>query len=378
MNYIYVMIIFLVFGLAILFAAHFLFYFSIIRFFGIEGILFRKILAWILAILAVSFFFSMFLVQWKDFFLTRAIYFLSGLWLGFLFYLLLALAAVWLIFWAGRIFDFDASRAVLGVVFFSAAFLFSVYGVWNAFNPKLRDISVVIPDLPAVWQGRKIVQISDTHFGAIFRDSFAENLVEKVNSIHPDAVFITGDLLDIEDGDFGSLADILNKIEAPRGIFFITGNHETYIGVGQADEILSKTKVKILKDEVVDLEGLKIIGINYPERNQKKDIVETVKKFQKDFNGKPNILLYHSPVYIKQFAEMGINLQLAGHVHKGQIFPIEFISKLIYGRYIYGLHKLGNHTVYTTAGAGSWGPTLRTSGVPEIPVITLQQSCPLI
>jgi hypothetical protein len=317
----------------------------------------------------------MFLVQWKDFFLARVFYFLSGFWLGLLLNLFLALAAVWLIGWAGRIFGFNANPAILTALFFSAAFVFSIYGSWSAFHPQIKNLTVKIPNLPAAWQDKKIVQISDAHFGAIFRDSFAKNLVEKVNSVHPDAVFITGDLLDIWDGNFGSLADMLNKIEAPKGIFFITGNHETYIGVEKAYEILNKTKVKILKDEIVDIDGLKIIGINYPEQNEKKDIVEAVKKFQKDFAGKPNILLYHSPTYayLRKFKEMGINLQLAGHTHKGQLFPLEFITKLIYRGYDYGLHQIGDYTLYATSGAGGWGPTLRTNGAPEIPVITLEK-----
>ena len=86
----------------------------------------------------------------------------------------------------------------------------------------------------------------------------------------------------------------------------------------------------------------------------------------------PSILLYHSPTHIAQAKAAGISLQLSGHAHHGQIFPIQFISRLVYGKYYYGLHIEDGYTLYASSGAGTWGPTMRTGNKPEIAIIRLE------
>ena len=163
----------------------------------------------------------------------------------------------------------------------------------------------------------------------------------------------------------------LNQLVAPQGIYFVTGNHETYLGVRRSFEALRGTPAKILDNQMAVVEGLQVVGISYPERGregfaQKMDGVQ-------GFNPSvASILLYHSPDQIAAAKAAGINLQLSGHVHQGQLFPLQFATRLIYGKFHHGLHSEGDYTIYTSSGTGLWGPTMRTGNHPEIVVIHLE------
>jgi predicted MPP superfamily phosphohydrolase len=135
---------------------------------------------------------------------------------------------------------------------------------------------------------------------------------------------------------------------------------------------LRTTPLQILADQRVEIEGLQLIGISYPERGQSLDLRRKVAELAGFKPALPSILLYHSPTHIAQAEQVGINLQLSGHAHHGQIFPIQFISRLVYGKYYHGLHVEGDYTLYTSSGAGTWGPAMRTGNHPEIVVIRLE------
>ena len=261
---------------------------------------------------------------------------------------------------------------MIAMICFGLAFLYSVYGAWNAEHPQIKNITVTIPDLPGQWKGKKIVQLSDVHLGHVHRADFMRSIAEKVNAVHPRMVVITGDLFDGSDGDLQPLVQPLNDMVPEKGIFFITGNHETFLGIDKVFEALKNTPVRILQDEVVDVDGLKVIGINYSRRGENKDVVGVLHSLEKDFAGKPNVFLYHAPLHIVEFEKSGVNLQLSGHTHRGQMFPFRYITKQIYKGYDHGLHRMGDYTLYTTVGTGTWGPDMRTGNTPEIVVVTLQ------
>jgi hypothetical protein len=217
-----------------------------------------------------------------------------------------------------------------------------------------------------------VVQLSDVHLGHILGTAFLRDIVQKVNTLDPVMVLITGDLFDGMDGRLDELVVPLNDLRAPWGIYFVTGNHETYLGTDRAFAALRKTKVRILHDEMVVVNGLQIIGIDFPEREFSKDIAAVIQTLPEYNRQMPSLLLYHSPTQVEQAKAAGIRLQLSGHTHHGQIFPIQIISRLIYQKYYTGLHVEGDYTIYTSSGAGTWGPTMRTGNHPEITVIHLE------
>lgn len=358
--------------LAIIFGGHYFIYYSFIRFFKIAGIKTETALAIIFTTLSISFIIASIIAHFKQNELTRAFYFSSGLWLGIALNLLIFFAFAWLVFGASKLLDFKINTQLLAAIAIVFALLYSGYGVLNAYNLKIKNISVKIKNLPQEWQGKKIVQISDVHLGHVLDQKFLQKIADKINLENPEIAFITGDLFDGMDGHLDDLVRPVDNIKAPLGVYYITGNHETYLGVSQVYEVLKKTKIKILDDQTVNISGLQIIGISYPERSIFKNIREIIKK-QANFNPKlPSILLYHDPTQVEEIKAEGINLQLAGHTHAGQVFPVNLVSRLLYGKYYHGLYQEEDYFIYTTSGAGVWGPTMRTYSYPEIVVITLE------
>ncbi|EKE21548.1 MAG: Metallophosphoesterase [uncultured bacterium] len=146
----------------------------------------------------------------------------------------------------------------------------------------------------------------------------------------------------------------------------------TYLGTANAQLALKDAPVKILNDELINIDGMQILGISYPERGGEESLAQKIKAL-KDFDfRKPNILLYHSPSVVKEAKDLGINLQLAGHTHGGQIFPFQSITYLIFGKYHSGLSQDGDFSIYTSVGTGTWGPMMRTSGRSEIVVLSFK------
>jgi len=366
----YFFIIFII-GLAVIIGGHYFLYFSAVKFFPVF-FQYRHILMIILLFLSVSFILFNFLASWDDNIFTRTGYYLTGIWMGLSLYLIIAAFLVWLIIFLAKIVDVKVNISTLALIFFALALVYTLWGAWNAKHPQINNITVNIPGLPDAWKGKKIVQISDVHIGLVNRSGFARRVVDLVNNENPDTVFITGDLYDHIDKDLTTTINLVNSLEAKEEIFYITGNHETYVGLERVYSDLSSSKAKILADEVVDINGLKIIGVSYPQRGEEKNIVETIKNLQGEFLGRPNILLYHSPVNIPEIKNLGVNLMLSGHTHAGQVWPLQYIHQSIYGKYYRGLHIMDNFTLYVTSGTGSWGPAIRTGSRPEIVVITLE------
>lgn len=365
---VYQAIIFFGSALAVVLATHSLLYFSIIKFFGVYSVRARLALLVATVLLGVSFIATSALVRFYENVLTKSLYFASGVWLGLFVNLLLACVVLWLLR-----FIFINNR-ILSVVLFAFAFAYSAYGVYNAFHPQIKNIDVTIKNLPSEWQGKKIVQLSDLHIGAIYGRRFLGGVVEQVNSVNPDLVAITGDLIDGMDG-IEPIPGLLNQIKSKNGVYFVTGNHETYFGLDKTFAVLAQTNANVLDNKTVNIGGLQIVGVSYPA-NRDFDGRQDIKKAilsQKGFvPGEPTVLLYHAPTNIQGAKNAGVNLQLSGHTHYGQIFPFMFITKLIYGDYDYGLRAEGDYNIYTTNGVGTWGPPMRTFNTPEIVVITLR------
>ena len=363
---------FLLIVLGILFLSHFFIYLSLVHFFDITGSARKGTLALILTLLPLSFIASSILARRVISPLSTALYFASGLWLGVGLTLMTFFAVAWAAWGATKLFAHSPGPAAFGGTAVVLAALYSGYGVWNAYHPRTKDLVVKIKNLPPEWRGRKVVQLSDVHLGRVLGAEFLARLVEKINAENPSMVFITGDLFDGFDAGLEKLVAPLNNLHGPWGTYFVTGNHETYLGTERAYEALRNTPARILRDEMVVIHGVQIIGISYPERGHPKDLAAVLKGLPGFDPRLPSILLYHSPTHIEQMKAVGINLQLSGHAHQGQLFPIQFISRLVYGKYFHGLHAEGDYTLYTSSGAGTWGPTMRTGNQPEIAVIRLE------
>ena len=369
---------FVILGLVIIFGGHYFVYRMLVASFGLVNPAGRTALGLGLGFLTFSFVLASILTRTLHGTFVQLYYFLSAAWMGIFINLLLASFLVWLAFKILSGFKINFSAVWVGAVLFLAAILFSAYGFWNAWHPKIKNIDISLKNLPSAWQGKKIVQLSDVHLGQIHGQDFLRDLIAQVNAQQPDLVLITGDLFDGMDGDLKVFVELLNEIKAKRNVYFVAGNHEVFLGKETAANILSQTEMIILNNQLVEIDGLQLAAIGYPmaidarsfvgKSSQIKDILDSLKIDP----AKPSILMKHAPTDIEPIKNSGLNLMLSGHTHRGQLWPFSFITGLIYGKYDYGLNTDNDFSIYTTNGVGTWGPPMRTGNSPEIIVITLR------
>jgi len=356
----------------ILFAWHYFLYFSSVHFFGIAGKGGRRAVAGLFLLLPASFFASAWVGRRMEGSFARGFYTASTLWIGVGLALMLFFALAWAAWGILRLHNPRPSLALFGAAAFLATCLYSAYGIWNACHPRVKEIAVGMQGLSRVWQGRRLVQITDLHLGLSLGVAFLDGVVRQVNAQKPAAVFITGDLFDGGDLSLDRFVAPLSRIQAPLGVYFVTGNHETYLGIERALAVLRRAGVRVLDDEMVSVDGLQIVGVSYPRAGFSKDIGAAIRRMPGFDPEKSSILLYHSPSQIPEVKAAGIRFQVAGHTHHGQMIPIQLITRMIYGKYYRGLHVEGEFAIYTSAGTGAWGPLMRTGNVPEITVIRLE------
>jgi len=342
-------IIFLSIMLLFLFGLHFLFFTSLIHFFSISRAGLKTILYTAMVLLTFSFISSFFLLHWRENLWTIGYYKSAALWTGALIHFAVAVVIIWIIIGIGALAGYPIHRQALAVFFLSAAICGSVYGVWSSFHPVVRQLTVAIKNLPKNWEGKTIAQLSDIHLGYFYGKKFCERIVEQVNALKPDMVAVTGDILDGMGGDFSGRLEPINRISAPLGAFFVTGNHEYYVGIDRALSILKKTQLRILNNELVNIEGVEVIGVDYPGIGSRNEIANLA---EDNPVHTARILLFHTPTNLQLNAfdpsgqhaaaywtpdttyalskQLHIDLQLSGHTHHGQIFPFNYLTRLLF------------------------------------------------
>lgn len=355
----------------VLFAGHVVFWFILIKLFSIPVGL-KMAAAFIILFLFFSVVLSSYLIHKGDNIVTRSYYLVSCFWTGLLVNFCLMALVVLILKSASWTFGFSVSLDIVKLLFFGGAFLISFWGMYNAWFPKVVTYEVRIKDLPESWNNKVVVQISDVHLGPIHRKHFFERLLSKAQSLNPEAVFITGDLFDGMESDFSWLGHPFQKMQVPRGIYYSFGNHDLYLGFNRTIDILKNNPVTILDNKMMVVDGMQIIGINY-SFNKDFDLEAAILK-QVGYNKRlPSILLFHEPKNVELAKQAEIDLQLSGHTHDGQLFPFNYLAKLEYKGYSYGLFTEGDFSLIVNRGAGTWGPPMRTSGRGEITKIILKK-----
>jgi len=384
------LIIFLGIILLLLFGMHFAFFRSAIHFFAISRPGARRVLYMVMVLLTISFVAAFILVHWHENGWTIAFYKVAATWMGFLIQFLIAITIAWLLIGLSALAGRPANRPMVAGLLLAAAVVYGIYGIWNAFHPRVREISVALKHLPPAWNDARVVQISDIHLGNLHGVSFAERMVSQVNALAPDLVLITGDLFDGMGGPYESFIEPINRLRARKGVFFITGNHEHYIGINLARTLLEQMTLRVLDNEMIEIDGLQIVGVSYPGIGSPAEIAN----FPGPNRTAPRILMFHTPTnmqlkdgdrmdrhfstYWMPDTSMELNqqlhadVQLSGHTHQGQIFPFNLVTRYLYRGYDYGLKRAGDLLVHTMSGTGSWGPPMRTGTRSEIVLIRLK------
>jgi len=354
---------------SILFLGHWFVYRTLVRFFGVVAPGKLLTLRIVLGLLSVSLVLTSFLAFRYSNFLVRSLYTTAASWLGIFYLFILASILYWVFYGLARLFHLPLDQKLLIEILIGLALLASLYGFINAGVIRTTRINVQLPHLPGPWKGRRAVLVSDTHLGQVRNFGFAQQIAAKVENLHPDIVFIGGDLYDGTAVDLNKTIGPFSKISAPFGTYFVTGNHEEFFDNTPYLQAVRRAGIHVLYNEKVDLDGLQIIGVDYRDSRREEDFRTILQRMKIDPD-RPSILLKHTPLHLHVAREQGISLQLSGHSHQGQVFLFRFITSKVYQGYDYGLKWFGNLLVYTSSGAGTWGPPMRIDTKPEIVVIT--------
>lgn len=374
-------------------AAHFSLYRFALRSLDIAHPTARAVLLAVFSFLAISFMTAFFLLRWTQAPWAVDFYRFAAAWFALSIKLVLAVAAAWLLYGLLRAFGAPttAFRLIAGGSV-ALALAWAAYGFWSAFHPVITHVEVELKELPDRWRNRTIVQLSDVHLGHFHTPASMERLAARVDSIHPDLVVITGDLFDGMSDAGPEFVEPLKQLSARFGVLFVTGNHEAYAGLRRCLDLVERAGIRVLSNEVVDVDGLSVMGIAYPGIKNRSEIRGLDPVLDPPGRQRPLILLFHTPTDIRQdgardrrtttywqpdtsFAlskELGVSLQLSGHTHKGQVFPFGYLTAWIYRGLDYGLHREDGLSLYTSSGVGTWGPPMRTGTAPEIVVIALK------
>ncbi|GAB4321282.1 MAG: metallophosphoesterase [Bacteroidales bacterium] len=250
-----------------------------------------------------------------------------------------------------------------------------IIGYFNAVNVRVKELRIDIDKPLSVARNHlRVVFASDIHLGTQVGPKSIRQIVEKINQCRPDLVLLGGDIVDEDLApvirfDLGSA---LQKIDAPSGVYGITGNHEFIGGAGAAVNYLRNHGVHMLLDEVVEVSGIYIAGRIDRDAprfggHSPADLSHLLSGVDKS---KPLILLDHQPYSLKEKIASGIDLTLSGHTHHGQLWPLNYITRAVFD-VSWGYRKAGGTHIYVSSGAGGWGPRVRIGNTPEIVLLDL-------
>jgi uncharacterized protein len=335
---------------------------------GFTGSLSLKI---VLGLLSVSFLVASLLAWRYTGAAVQTIYKVAAVWLGLLSFLFVAAVISWIalgVAWAAGL---HANFHLMVEVLFAAAAAAGVYGVFNASWTRVTRTTVRLANLPETWRGRKAALISDLHLGHVRNGSFLRRIVAEVLNEKPDAVFIAGDLYDGTAIDAKRAAEPLSRLTAPHGVYFVAGNHEQFGDDSKYLRAVESAGVRVLRNEKVEADGLQIIGVPYRHASRMAHFASVLKGIGLD-RRRASILLTHAPDHPQVAEQAGVSLQLSGHTHVGQFVPWSWMARRIYHQFVYGLSRIGKMQVFTSSGAGTWGPPLRLGSNPEIVILQFE------
>jgi predicted MPP superfamily phosphohydrolase len=303
----------------------------------------------------VSFLSVVFLRFYIEHMFARIVVIISSVWLGILLTSIAFLISYDLVRFFIPLNPFIAGQSIIILV--------SVLSLIGILNTQIIRTKVVEIKTRKLDTGLKVVHLSDLHLGYFHGFKYFKRIIDKVKTLDPDIVLITGDLVD----DIKELSkDFFSKLkELDSPIFYTTGNHDHYAGLDEVLNILKNTKIKVLQNESIVLKNLQIIGVNNGPGRQY--VIDVLKSINIDLT-KFIILMYHQPANPKKANKFGVDLMLAGHTHGGQFLMFILFARLFW-IWSNGLYHYKNTFLYTSPGVGIWGPPFRLGTSNEITLI---------
>jgi predicted MPP superfamily phosphohydrolase len=346
---------------------------------ALEGMRFRWIYAAAMSLLVFSFIGAQFLKRSFDNPAIDLFWLLGSLWLAALLYLFLSVVVIDLVRVILRGFGerpawLYAHYGMVKFVLFCALAIGTVallaVGYYNATRPEVNTVDIEINKRAPGRSSLNIVMASDLHLGCINGRSVLRRWVNTINSLHPDIVLLPGDVFDDNPATVARkhLGDILSDIDAPLGVYFAPGNHEGFGNLPQAVDYLKAHHIRVLLDEAVPIDSSfyligrldRSIERDGLRRKPLRELMDAIPD-----RDRPVLLLDHQPVKLDDAARAGIDLQVSGHTHRGQLWPFSLLTRRIYETE-WGYLRKGDSHFFVSQGAGTWGPPVRLGTRSEI------------
>ncbi|NUO42695.1 MAG: metallophosphoesterase [Streptomyces sp.] len=259
-----------------------------------------------------------------------------------------------------RVVGAAAAAAAVGTVGYGT------YGVLR--GPRVKRVTVPLAKLPRAAHGFRIAVVSDIHLGPVLGRGFARTVVDTINSTQPDLIAVVGDLVDGSVKDLGPAAAPLAQLKAPA--YFVTGNHEYFSGAEQWVEEVRRLGLLPLENARTELPWFDLAGVNDIAGESEGQGPDFAKALGDRDTTRACVLLAHQPVQIHDAVDHGVDLQLSGHTHGGQLWPGNFLAEAA-NPTVAGLDRYGDTQLYVSRGAGAWGPPTRVGAPSDITVVEL-------
>ncbi|WP_421107640.1 metallophosphoesterase, partial [Streptomyces sp. NEAU-S77] len=245
------------------------------------------------------------------------------------------------------------------------------YGAYTVLRgPRVKRVTVPLAKLPRRAHGFRIAVVSDIHLGPVLGRSHTRRVVETINRTNPDLIAVVGDLVDGSVADLGPAAEPLRGLRSRLGSFFVTGNHEYFSGAEQWVDHVRELGLRPLENERVELPWFDLAGVNDVAGEDEGQGPDFDRALGDRDRARASVLLAHQPVVIDDAVERGVDLQLSGHTHGGQLWPGQYVAALA-NPTVAGLERYGDTQLYVTRGAGAWGPPVRVGAPPDVTVVEL-------
>ncbi|MEX0173223.1 metallophosphoesterase [Streptomyces sp. LMG1-1-1.1] len=246
---------------------------------------------------------------------------------------------------------------------------YGTYGVLR--GPRLKRVTVPLAKVPRAAHGYRIAVVSDIHLGPILGRAHTQRIVDTINSAQPDLIAVVGDLVDGTVENLGPAAEPLARLRARHGSFFVTGNHEYFSGADAWVDHVRELGLRPLRNERVEIAaGFDLAGVDDVAGEREGQGPDFVRALGDRDRARAAVLLAHQPVVVHDAVRHGVDLQLSGHTHGGQLWPGEYLAELA-NPTVAGLERYGDTQLYVSRGAGAWGPPVRVGAPSDITIVEL-------
>lgn len=250
------------------------------------------------------------------------------------------------------------------------------FGVHRAYSPaRIKRLEVPLARLDPRADGLRVAVLADIHVGPLFGTGQVERMVEQVNGLDADVVTVVGDIVTAEPERVRDSLLPLTGMRARYGTYYVNGNHEYYVGHEDWAQVATELELRVLRNERLEIThrggAVDLAGVNDVAGSEFGDPPDYAAALGDRDPSRPVLLMAHQPVAVRAAARYGVDLQLSGHTHGGQLYPFDYLVGL-QQPVVAGLAEVDGTQVYVTNGVGFWGPPVRVGADPEITVLTLR------